>query len=298
MNAFAFERAARDSAFDLRRMRLEISGELDERYIFNVEPFFTEAEVELEEAWVGAWLERERTRVLFGRMKEPFSLEEMSPRKGSDFAEFSILNQIVPAEDSGITLLGATAGGALEYGGAIYNGTSGDEVNEDRDLAARRVWHPFAARTECALRDLQIGAAATTGRADADVGGAELRTETRQPFLAFEPASEIDGDRTRAGVEAAWLSGPFALTAEAVRVEQDMTGPSGSDEVGFDAWHLTGSWVLTGEEKTFQGVRPARPFVKGGGCEAWQIAARISRLELDDALVATGVVAPRPSPTP
>lgn len=284
VNALAFERGldARDSQFDLRRMRLEFEGEIEKRWLFNLEPFFSESEVELEEAWLGARLCADSTLML-GRMKEPFSLEEMSSRKHWDFAEFSLLNQLVPAEDTGVTVLGKCVDERLEYGVALYNGTGGDELNEDKDVAARLVWHT--------PRGLQFGAAATVGDADQAIDGEVLKTETRQPFITFEPGSEIDGERTRLGLESAWISGPFGLFAEAMQVEQDVLGAGGDANVAYSGWYVAGSWVLSGEDKTFKGVRPANA-VGHGGCGAWQLAARVSQLELDDDLVSAGLVLP------
>src|SRR5262245_16898798 len=75
--AYQAERG-RTSDFFLERMRLEIGGTIERIYHFNLEPKFTEEDVELEEAWVGADLGR-HALLMLGRMKEPFSLEEMLP---------------------------------------------------------------------------------------------------------------------------------------------------------------------------------------------------------------------------
>jgi phosphate-selective porin OprO and OprP len=298
VRATAFERGleGRNSGFDLERMRFELGGEYQHLYRFHVEPNFGADDVELEEAWIGFDLAGGRAGLLLGRMKEPFGLEEMLPRRHFDFPTFSALNQFSPAEDHGITLLGGSLEGPLEYGVAVYNGTGGDESNSDKDVAARLVTRPWAESAGSALRGFQLGAAATWGRADEDVSGAELRTEAKAPFLEFEPDSAIDGDRLRLGLETAWLRGPFALTAEAMRVEQDMSGAGGDIETAFEGWYASASWVVSGETKTFRGVVPAHPLVGGEagtrGSGAFQLAARYSQLMLDDDLVMGGLVDP------
>jgi hypothetical protein len=118
---------------------LRARGELYERYLFHVEPNFSEDDVELEEAWFGADLGTGGPRLMFGRMKEPFSLEEMLPRRHIDFPGFSILDQFAPAEDHGVTLLGGSRDAPWEYGAAFYNGTGGEDLNSDKDIAARLV---------------------------------------------------------------------------------------------------------------------------------------------------------------
>ena len=282
----------RNSEFDLRRARLEFGGVFDETYRFLVETKFTADELELEEAWIGADLAANGPRLILGRMKEPFSLEEMLPRKHVDFPKFSILNQFAPAEDHGVTLIGGSLPGPVEYGLADYNSTGGEDLNSDKDVAGRFVVRRWSAGGG-ALAGLQVGVAAAYGTQNQAIDGAELRTEARVPFLTFEPLAELHGDRTRLGLEGAWLNGPFALLAEVVRIDEDAEGAGGAAELSTDAWYVAASWVLTGEDKTFRGVRPGGPFVPGrgrSGCGsgAWQLAARYSELTLGDELVING----------
>lgn len=256
------------SEFVLRRMRLEFSGEFFERWLFHIEPKFTADGVELEEAWVGVQLGDHR--VMIGRMKEPFSLEEMSSTRHMDMLNFSILNQFVPSEDHGVTVFGRV--GIVEYGAGFYNGTGGDDTTSDKDVAVRIVVHPWYG--------LQFGGAATFGRQRTDVSGGELRTEARVPFAEVHAGTEIDDARLRLGVEAAYVGGPFAVTAEVVRIREKI----GGETVTLTGGYLQASWVVTGEEKTWKGVSPAHPFLKEPAAGAWQIMARWSRLALDDEL--------------
>lgn len=51
-----------------------------------------------------------------------------------------------------------------------------------------------------------------------------------------------------------------------------------------EAWQLAASWVLTGEDASFRGVNPRAPFAWGQGrWGAFEVAARVSRLDIDDA---------------
>lgn len=292
-----FERGleGRSSNFDLERMRFEFGGKFYERYLFHVEPKFTESEVELEEAWIGADLSESGPRLILGRMKEPFSLEEMLPRKHLDFPTFSILNQFVPAEDHGVTILGGSLDAPLEYGLALYNGTGGDDLNSDKDFAARLVARPWAGCDGALFQRLQFGGAATIGREEEDLDGVELLTEAKAPFLSFEPGSRADGERVRLGLEAAWLSGPLALSAEAIEVKEDLSGAGGDVQSTTSGWYVAASWVLTGETKSFRGVQPDHPWIPAtagaSGLGALQLALRYSELRLDDDLIGGGIVA-------
>ncbi len=292
-----FERGlgGRSSSFDLERMRFEFGGSFYDSYLFHVEPKFTENEVELEEAWIGADLSESGPRLILGRMKEPFSLEEMLPRKHIDFPIFSILNQFVPAEDHGATLLGGSLDAPLEYGLAVYNGTGGEDLNSDKDVAARLVARPWADRDGATLQRLQFGGAATFGREKEDLAGVELLTEAKAPFLSFEPGSRANGERLRLGLEAAWLSGPLALSAEAITVKEDLSGAGGDVQSTTSGWYAAASWVLTGETKSFRGVKPDHPWIPGkrevSGSGAHQLALRYSELRLDEDLLDGGLVA-------
>ncbi|MBI1900850.1 MAG: hypothetical protein HYS13_07035 [Planctomycetia bacterium] len=267
VNALFFEDGGpHESEFVLRRFRPEFSGEFYDIWRFHFEPKFSANGVELEEAWLG--LQVEEHRFIFGRMKEPFSLEEMTSQRHMDMLNFSILNQFVPAEDHGITVFGLFDW--LEYGVGFYNGTGGDDTTSDKDGAIRLVIHPW--------RGLQFGGSATFGRQDTDISGGELNTEARVPWAEFEPGTTIDGERVRWGAEAAFLEGPFALTTEIMGVRQELNGTA----VHLTGGYLQGSYVLTGEDKTWKGIQPLRPFLREPDWGAWQLVARWSRLSLGD----------------
>jgi phosphate-selective porin len=274
VNGVFFERdAAHESEFVLRRMRLEFSGEFFERWYFHIEPKFAADGVELEEAWVG--LKVDTHLVMFGRMKEPFSWEEMQSQRHMDPINFSILNQFVPAEDHGITVIGNFD--ILEYGIGFYNGTGSDDTTSDKDAALRLALHPW--------RGLQFGGSATAGRQEIDVSDEELRTEARVPWATFLPGTEIEDERVRLGAEAAFLEGPLALSGELIRIREEVNETT----VDLAGGYAQASYVLTGEGKAWKGervriwkgVKPERPFLKDPDLGAWQLVARWSRLGVD-----------------
>jgi phosphate-selective porin OprO and OprP len=52
--------------------------------------------------------------------------------------------------------------------------------------------------------------------------------------------------------------------------------------VSNQAWQVAGSWVITGERPTYNGVKPKTPFAPGtGGWGAWELAARFGQLLID-----------------
>lgn len=297
LTGFPGDAPGRVSETELRRMRLEFSGLVDHVWRFSLEPNFAADGVELEEAWIGADLPFSALLML-GRMKEPFGMEEMTPRKRQDFPEYSMLNRWSPAEDHGVTLFGEAADSQLWYGVAAYNGTGGEEINSDKDLAARIAWRPWgapAARGDQPF--LQFAANATWGIAEQDLAGSSLYQDARLPFAEFENGAMLDGARTRMGADLTWLTGPNALMAEVIHIGQEVAGSGGSGNADTDGWLLSASRVLTGENRAWKGVRPHRPL--GGeesGTGAWQIAARWTELSLDQTWQDLGLLAPSEYP--
>ncbi len=62
----------------------------------------------------------------------------------------------------------------------------------------------------------------------------------------------------------------------------------GRSDLDFSGWYAQTSWAITGEERTYKGdkglydgIKPAKP-VGQGGTGAWEIALRISDLDLSD----------------
>lgn len=273
----------RVSDFYLRRMRLEFVGTLHQNFRFKFEPNFNENGVQLNEAWIGLQDPGSDLRIILGRMKEPFSLEELSSLRRLDFVEKSLLGQFVPAEDHGITIFDKAFDQTLEWGLAYYNGSGGNDLNSDKDVAGRVVLHPGA--------DFQFGVAATHGRARQDIGGKPIRTETRVPIAEFSKGAMLDGPMTRLGAESAWFRGPFSMKAEYMHIEQDMNG-SGSGSISFDGFYVACTYLLTGERKSWRSVEPRTPYDPrtGSGTGAWELAARFSQLELDDDLVSLGLI--------
>jgi phosphate-selective porin OprO and OprP len=286
----AFERSeVRTSEFEVRRLRPELAGRFANYLRFRVEPNFTEDDVELEEAWVGAELGGPDTLLMIGRMKAPFGLEEVRSRRHIHFPRFSILNQFSPAEDHGVFVNGRAFGRVLEYGVAAYNGTGGADTTSSKDVAARAMLHPWRDRAGDALQNLQFGVAATWGRQDAELAGDAILNAFDGATVLWAPDARLDGDRLRLGGELAWYRGPVMAQAEAILVQQDVRGAGGQDEVQFHGAYVDVAVVLTGEDTSFAGVTPRDP-VGDGGAGAFVLAARASALELDRALRDLGLV--------
>ena len=99
--------------------------------------------------------------------------------------------------------------------------------------------------------------------------------------------------RERYGGDLAWVVGPASLKFEydAEIDHRNGLGPGGSDldAVRVKGWYVSGTYLLTGEERVFNGpVVPRRPLNPIGdeiGLGAWELGIRFAELKFssDDA---------------
>ena len=95
-----------------------------------------------------------------------------------------------------------------------------------------------------------------------------------------------EGIHTRIYPQAYWYAGPFGLQGEYVVSSQQLNGTYNSKlnqiTQSNSAWQIQASYVLTGEDNTFQSVKPFKPFDPlSGNWGALQIAGRVSELNVD-----------------
>jgi len=282
------------SDFEVRRLRLEFEGRFPGGGRFRFEPNFLPEGTEIEEGWVGFDVLQGDARLMFGRMKAPFGLEERSPQGNVDFPRFSILHQFSPQEDQGVFFYGHTHSNTIGYDLAVYNGTGGPDTNGAKDVAARLVLRPCATDEDSALQNLQFGVAATYGKQDSDVGQDAIDDEARLPVIRYEDALRLDGERMRVGLEGAWYHGPWFAQAEWAHIEQQMALAADSERIAYDGAYVMLSHVLTGEQKSFERTKPSRPYdiEQGTGRGAWIAAVRYSDLRSDPQLANAGFVEP------
>ena len=197
------------------------------------------------------------------------------------------------------------------------NITTGTQYDGKAEVTGRIFTTPFNDSTS-ALSGLGFGIGATytkftgeqnlnwqdTTSADATRNGLpSYVTEGQQTFFRYGGNVVADGKRFRFSPQASYYLGPFGLIAEYARVEQDVAltsknaGDAGASNADFqdlpiqantkkrlkhDAWEVAASWLLTGEDASFKGVKPKNSFdLDKGGLGAWELVARYSRIDLD-----------------
>jgi phosphate-selective porin OprO/OprP len=154
------------------------------------------------------------------------------------------------------------------------------------NLGARVFAHPFKNSGADALRGLGLGVGYMGGQQNGTVAASNLPTYLtpgQQTFFAYSAGAFANGDRTNLSPQLYYYRGPFGLFGEYAYAEQTVTRGANTQDVGSSAWQLYATWVLTGEDASYNGVNPRSPFNwKAGTWGAFDINARVSQLTVDD----------------
>ncbi|HEU5070220.1 MAG TPA: porin [Verrucomicrobiae bacterium] len=275
-----------NDTFLIRRARLEFTGTLYDKFDFRVMPDFAGSTPTLLDAWLN-WQIKPEFQVLAGKVKVPVGLERYQSRENNLFNEMGYPTSLVPNRDIGLALHGEVLDRKLDYYVGVFDGTTDGgstvtDTDDEKTVAARLFVTPFATSDNDALKGLGLGIAGTYGDSEGTPSG--YRTVGQQTFFRWNSGTVNDGTVWRVAPQLYYYNGPFGLLAEYVVSSQELRNGAVSDSIENTAWQVTASYVLTGEESTFRGVKPARPVGFGDkkGWGAWQVVARATELDVDN----------------
>ncbi len=287
----------KNDTFLLRRVRPIFEGTLYDKYDFRVmldfpsgNPVAANNNGLVQDAYLNARF-FPKFQLQIGKFKEPVGLERLQSAANLLFIERSYPTQLLPNRDVGIQIQGDLFNNTLNYQVGAFNGvadgSSGDtdatNFDDEKDVAARLFATPFRNSDNDALRGLGFGIAGTFGdREGAPRGYASVG---QQSFFAYTGTVVADGQHWRISPQAYYYWGPFGLIAEYAVSSLHLrnTANGRQQELTHTGWQVAASWFLTGEENSFKAVQPAKPFTVGGeGWGAWEVAARVSQLDIDD----------------
>ena len=245
----------------------------------------------------------------FGKFKTPLALEYLQASSALAFVERGLPTEAGAGRDFGVQLHGALPAGA-SYAIAWLNGApdgrdaAGSDTDNHKEVAARVFLEPFKGG-EGPLRGLGFGLAATRGtKLGAIAASAAATTATfnntlpryRSPaqntiftYLGSTAAPTAANTVVAAGTHArlspqlTFYRGPFGLLAEQLSSEQEVSIGGVARTFEHTAWQAAASWVLTGEDASYKGIRPAAPYAAGApGWGAFEVALRRGVLDVDD----------------
>ncbi len=287
---------------EMRRSRLSLAGTFMKDWQYRVEYEFATSTAALTDAYV-VYTAYRPTLITVGQFKPPFGMEALSQDKNATFMEralpfYLVSSVIVRAPGAMLSSSGAnwSAAGGI-FGEPIGNAQSGDE---GYGAAARATFAPYFAGS----RIVHLGLAAQwrdpTSDNSTNATGAKFdtvifraRPESNilsQRFVSTGELADVN-HYTLGGVEFAAQYDAFSLQSEYQQVKVARGLP---ENLAFDTWYAQIACTLTGEARpyrvdrgVFEGVRPAKSFGTGGW-GAFELAARISELDLTDAPGAGG----------
>lgn len=276
--------------FLLRRVRPTVEGKLFGNTDFRIMPDFGGGTATLQDAYLD-FKQWEKVQLRAGKFKSPFSLERIQSGTATTFIERAYNSSLAGNRDLGLDLHGLFGGGLLEYDLAYLNGVTDGasldtDTNDGKDVVARIFTHPFINSTNDVLNGLGLGFAASYGNhlgSTTSSGLPTLRSPGQSSIFSYRSGIFADGDRTRISPQGYYYYGPFGLLGEFTRSRQEVRAGSSLGDLANDAWHITGSYVLTGENASFKGVTPRYnfdPSKKTWG--AFEAVGRLESLTLDD----------------
>jgi phosphate-selective porin OprO/OprP len=279
-----------------RSIRPYIEGTVFQRFDFRLVPDFGNGTTTIQDAYVDARFFPELA-LRVGKFKVPVGLERLQPESATIFAERSLATNLVPNRDLGVQLWGDISGGVISYAFGLFNGVpdggSTDlDVNDHKDFAGRLFFQPFLKTDVTPLKGLGIGVGASYGQELGVVAATALptyKTPGQQTFFRYlsdgTAANTViaNGATARVVPQLSYLYGPFSLQGEYAISRQKVTRAATSATLTNKAWQATTSFVLTGENASFKGVKPRHPFsIKDHGWGALEVAARYHELDVDN----------------
>ncbi len=278
----------------VRRVRLSLAGPVTKRIDFKLELDFTDREI----TFTDAYLRRQGVpyvgSITLGKFKVPFGLDFLTSGLGIPLQERALTQAFVPGREIGLRVGTPLLGSRLTWALSATSVTESDDSLEvsgdvgDLNLTFRLTGLPRFANDGREL--IHLGFAYSFRALQDD----DIRFRTRPEAFLKDDQRFVD-TRTLAantahyfGVEAAMVRGPWSLQGE-VMLALLLSGDAAVDGTTYSAFYVLMSYILSGEHRSynvanaaFGRLRPAHTILDGG-LGAWEVAARVSSVDLHDA---------------
>ena len=285
-----------NDGFLLRRARPVIEGTVFRDFDFVFVPDFGGSTPQIFDAYLNYRYSR-GLQAQIGKFKSPVGLEQLQADANLQFNERSMATDLVPNRDLGVQLHGDLFDGTMSYAAGIFNGvgdarnSSNADFEDDKEFAGRLFLRPLMKSNLSALQGFGFGVGGSYGDAStvnalpATTGGTApgYVTDGQQQFFAYRNTVVAGGKHWRVSPQGSYYYGPFGLLGEyVISAQRAQTNSLNTAALKNRAWQITGSWVLTGEDASYQRVVPAKPFDPAAGrWGAVQLVARYAHLDID-----------------
>ncbi len=285
--------------FLLRRVRPILEGtvfrDFDYRFVTDFGNGAAQTTL-LQDAYV-EWKYLPWLKIRGGKFKPEVGLEQLQQDTWLFFAERGLPADLLPQRDVGFQISGDLFDGVVHYAGGVYNGvmdgTLADTATYDSKTAVARLFvQPFKKTDWNALKGLGVGVAGTIGDqhwTTTTTNLASYKSTGQIPIYTYGARGAApDGQEIRGTPQAYYYWGPVGLLTEYVFAQQELSNGALRDNVRNSAWQVEGSFVLTGEKATYNGVTPNHPFdLKKSGWGALELVGRYGDLRFDPSAFST-----------
>ena len=216
-----------DDHADLRRLNLALMGRWIGVLEYKLEVDFSDAR-SIKDEWIRFTGNETLRHFIFGHVKEPFSLENLTSSTYTTFMERSLPTvAFSPGRNLGAVAVGTARGGALTWSFGYYlntgstslNGQGKDKFSEGNggDLAIRVTGLPQY--EEDGRRLMHLGFSWSHGFRDGDREDPNAQLRTRpESFLTdvrlVDTGNLVNHRRDLVAIETAWVNGPLSFQGE------------------------------------------------------------------------------------
>jgi phosphate-selective porin OprO/OprP len=278
--------------FILRRARPILAGTVYRDFDFLFVPDFGGSAVQIQDAYVN-YRYRPEVQLQAGKFKAPVGLELLQSDAYCYLNERALATDLVPNRNIGLELHGDLAGGTVSYAGGIFNSTqdyNGTTSNQNFDnnpsFIGRLFFLPFKTTSAAGLKGLGLGAGGSyeVDQASSAALTSGYTTDGQQKFFTYTNGVVGNGTHWRVSPQGYYYVGPFSAMGEYAISDQEVRNVPAdlTAELRNTAWEISSGWVLTGEDASYNGIVPKRPFnPRNGDWGAFQIAGRYAQLHVD-----------------
>ena len=295
-----------------RRVRLQIQGTVAHDFDFYIQPDFgytntyssitatnpTAYAVSLQDAWID-WKYFPWAVIKAGKFKTPFDLENLQDSRYTAFTELGLTGNLSPQRDVGLQLGGSLFDDVISYAGGLFDGAADRENNyggfgttpgdtNEKGGAGRIFVKPFKNTDIGPLKGLGVGYAVTYGKEKGSDIPSYFSTG-QAPVFSYNSGVTAAGPQIRTSPQAYYYYKSLGILAEKVNSQEELEYTSGGhtyrDKPTNRAWEVTSSYVLTGEDASYNGVNPRHDFNPSkGDWGAFELVGRYGELKLDSSI--------------
>jgi len=284
-----------DDGTEVRRARLFVSGTLYHSIDFKAQYDFAGGIAGFRDAYMSLNSVPGVGYVRVGQQKEPVGLEFLTGSNYITFMERGVNTVFNPDRNVGLRMENSTSNNALNGSLGVFRRADpqGTSTAEDGlDAAARVSGSPWYA--EDGRKALHVGVSGVYSASADDTLRFGARPEVHFLGRLVDTRAIPAKSSMLVNAEAAVVVGSFSAQAE---FALDRLDSEPLEDPTFTAWYAYASWFVTGESRNynrkggvFKRVKPKNNIntKDGGGFGAWEVAVRISAVDLNDSMASGG----------